>query len=139
MPYHHPTSQGKAGKSSLISTDSFFMLLVDHIIDNTCEVCKNDPSSCLPLLVEHLSSTPHYTGPPNATHPGYGALRCSTKRCDLSHLKLSVFLGVSHSDFYSHFFSFYRLTPKPLAQPADLSRRQPRRQLLTPQLDFPQR
>ena len=82
------------------------MPLVDHIIDNTREVCKNDPSSCLALLVEHLSSTPHHTGPLNATHPGYGALLCSAKRCTLSHLKLSVLLGVSHSHFSSHFFSF---------------------------------
>ena len=106
MPQQRPTCEGKPGESSLNKTNSFFMPFVDHIIDNTCEVCKNDPCLWLALLVEHLCSTPHHTGPPNATHPGYGALHCSAKRCALSHLKLSVLLGVSHSHFSFHFFSF---------------------------------
>ena len=104
-----------------IGMNSFLMLLVDELIDNTCEVYTNDPSSYLALLVEHLSSTPHHTGPLNATHPGYGTLPSCAKTCTLGHLKLSVLLGVFDSVSSSHFSCFHRLCHKPSTQPADLS------------------
>ena len=50
-----------------IGMNSFFMMLVEYIIDDTYEVYTKVSSSCLALLNEHLSSTPHHTGPLNAT------------------------------------------------------------------------
>ena len=109
---HRPTCNRQPGESSLIGMNSFFMIIVKHITDNTCEVCTTASSSCIAQPFKLISSTSHHTVPPKATHPGYGDLRCRAKSRDFSHLKSSVFLGVGHSDFSSHFFCFAHTQPQ---------------------------
>ena len=86
--------------------NSFFMVIVEHIIDNTCEVCTSVSSSCVAQPFKPISSTSHHTGPLNAPYSGYGNLPCRAKTGTFRHLKLSVLLGVFHSDFPSHSFAF---------------------------------
>ena len=95
-----------------IGMSSFFMMLVEYIIDDTFEVYTKVSSSCLAQLTEHLSSTSHHTGPLTATLPVYGDLPCRTKTGTFRHLKLSVLLGVFYSDFLSHSVAFSQTQPQ---------------------------
>ena len=106
MPSHRPTCDRQPGESPLIGMNSFFMVIVEHIIDNACEVCTTVSSSCVAQPFKLISSTSHHTGPLTAPYSGYRDLRCRPKTCTLSHLKLSVLLGTVYCDFPSHSFAF---------------------------------